>query len=130
MEMNMGRALFGYKMKEVENKIALINQEFEEANHDYYRQLTGLRSKNEDLRRKLEAIQEQISDYKNLRNEILDILYNGHIEAFTSVYEVMKKNQQMEKYKIDILDMQKKKYSDLTGSIKGFLSQVQNITSK
>lgn len=127
MDKQFTRALIGYKKKDVEKKVDLIDKEFEEIYTDYYRQLMSLETENKNLKQQLEMLKNEISEYRNLKEELVTILYNTHIQAYTPVYQMLKEIEEKEKNKIDILNMQKKKYADIQVSINGFLSQIQNI---
>lgn len=129
MDKKFERTLIGYNKKDVEKKIDLINKEFEEIYSEYSKQLSSLTSENENLKKQVQMFTSQVLEYRNLKEELVNILYNTHIDAYTPIYDVLNEIEQKEKYKMDILQSQKKKYADIRESIDRFLSQIQNITT-
>lgn len=88
------RAFLGYEPAHVRKKISIIRYEYKNALEPFKEELRLLTNKNEELRSKISEIKEKLLESKETELKIKEVLYNSHIEAYSKIYNMeMKDNQ-------------------------------------
>lgn len=89
------RAFFGYEPTHVRKKISILRYEYKNALEPFKEELRLLTNKNEELRLEIKEIKENLLESKNIELKIQEILYNAHIEAYSKIYDMEIKDDQI-----------------------------------
>jgi hypothetical protein len=121
------RSLIGYKPDEVRIRVEQISDEFDRKYDEQKQILSNLTEENVKLKEELEQLRRAVSEHKEPKLKMGELLYNMHIKASKVVYDADKKSKQIIQEKTDILRHQENKNLEIKLSINKLLKEVHSI---
>lgn len=121
------RSLFGYKPDEVRSRVEQIGDEFDRKYDEQKQVLSNLTEENARLKEELEQLKLMVSEHREPRLKMGELLYKIHIRACRVVYDAEKKSEEVIKQKTDVLRQQENKNLEIKLSINKMLKEVHSI---
>lgn len=127
MEPKFNYSLFGYDPAAVQHKIDLMKKEYEETMKGLSNELFLVNGEADSLKEKICGLVEEISQYENANQEIINILFTAHMQATEKVYKSSRSAEQMAIEIRETVLKQEQEYEKLKNTLKRLTVEMRSI---
>ena len=128
MEQKFNYSWFGYDPSAVQDKIDLMNKDYEKTVQGLDHELAIIKGESNGLKEKICGQVEEISLYENATREINDILFLAHMQATERVYKSSKNAEQMAINIREAVLEREKEFERLKNTLKRLTGEMRSIT--
>jgi hypothetical protein len=93
VDIKFTRSFFGYDPEEVEHIIRLYTKQYEDRMRELTDQLFDVNQESEAFQQRIKAIKQEIENHKRVSLEIMNTLFDNHLQATKEVYAAIKKEE-------------------------------------
>jgi len=123
-------SLFGYDPAAVQHKINLMKADFEEKIKGLNNKLFQVNSEIDILREKICSLTEEISQYENANQEIVNVLFTAHMEATEKVYNSSRKAEQIGIEIRETVLNREREFEELKSTLKRLTGEMRSVAQK
>ena len=128
MRRKFNSALIGYRLKDVDEKVTLLKEQYKNTMAEYENEQAKLLEEKRRLENEIEALESKLGDYRIRKRKLEEMMYDAFMEASLKVYRTEEQFDHMIQHKTQILKKQKDMNENMKHSTKKLLDQLKTIS--